>query len=72
MEPRSFEQILDSLDLSHRPDFNRKDFLIYLKYMMVGGEEEPDVEVHDYYRYIYKHIEMVWTEEIQHYEKYSK
>jgi hypothetical protein len=36
--------------------------------MMYGageGEPEPTVEVHDYYRYIYKHVEMVWEQEAQ-------
>lgn len=59
---RSFEAILDDLDVSQYKDFNRKNFLIYLKFMMMGGDE-PTVETFDYYRYIYKHIEMVWEEE---------
>ena len=65
---RSITEILDSLDLSHRPNYNRHNCLVYLKYMMYGageGEPEPTVEVHDYYRYIYKHVEMVWEQEAQ-------
>ena len=63
---RSIPEILDSIDMSSHKNYNRENCLIYLKYMMWGagqGEPEPSVEVHDYYRYIYKHVEMIWIEE---------
>ena len=64
---RSIEEILDSLDLSYYDDYDKNDCLLYIIYMMTGNEIKPisTLKVPDYYRNIYKYVDMLVDEEFQ-------
>jgi hypothetical protein len=64
---RSVEEILDSLDVSSFKNYNKDNCLHYILFMLTGNSEKDmsTIEVHDYYRYIYKHVEMLMDEEFQ-------
>ena len=65
---RSVEEILDSMDLNNRPDYNKTNCLNYILFMLTGKDTTPSIytiEIPDYYRYIYKHVEMLMDEEFQ-------
>lgn len=62
---RRIDQILDTLDTSQMHKFDRTNFLLYCNYMMFNTIKSapPDVPVEEYYRSLYKHIEMIYEEQ---------
>ena len=59
------DQILDRINTSQMYMFDRTDFLLYCNYMMFSTSKSipPDVPIQNYYRSLYKHIEMVYEEQ---------
>lgn len=59
------EEILDRIDTSELVGFNRENFLIYCHYMIFQDGPQPSVVLEDYYRSLYKCIEMLYEEQLQ-------
>ena len=59
------EELLDRVDTSDFVGFNRQNFLIYCNYMMFEEGPQPTVVLEEYYRSLYKFIEMLYEEELQ-------
>ena len=65
---RTVEQILDSFDTSDLPRFNRDQFLVYCNFMMFendGTNTPPEVVTEQYYRSLFKYIEMLYEEQFE-------
>ncbi len=65
---RTVEQILDSFDTSDLPRFNRDQFLVYCNFMMFennGTNTPPAVVTEQYYRSLFKYIEMLYEEQFE-------
>ncbi len=63
----SIEELLDTVDTSGFFQFNKTNFLIYCKFMIFdndGTTTPPDVICEDYYRTLFKHIEMLYEDQI--------
>ena len=62
----TIDQILDTLDTSTLPNFDRTNFLIYANYMMFSTVKSipPKVKCEDYYRALYKQIETMYLRSI--------
>ena len=63
----SIEELLDSVDTSDLFQFDRANFLIYCRFMMFdndGVKTPPDIICKNYYRGLFKHIEMLYEDEI--------
>ena len=60
------DQILDRIDTSQLYMFDRNDFLLYCDHMMFG-EYLPDIVIQDYYRPLYKYVEMLYEDQFQVY-----
>lgn len=65
---RTVEQILDSIETFDLPLFDRNDFLLYCHFMMFetdGTNTPPEVVTKQYYRSLYKYIEMLYEEQFE-------
>lgn len=57
------EKIID--EIKPKPDdFNKDEFIKYCDFMMGNETKEPDIIVKDYYKEMYKYVEMVNEEQI--------
>jgi len=63
----TIEQILDTLDTSTLPNFDRTNFLIYANYMFSTIKTiPPDIICEAYYRRLYKHIKKIYDRQFLH------
>jgi hypothetical protein len=63
----SIEELLDTVDTSELVQFNKNNFLIYCNFMMFdndGIKTPPDIKCEEYYRRLFKHIEMLYEDQI--------
>jgi hypothetical protein len=54
------ETIIDQLEPIHEKD----DFTQYCKFMMGFIQDKPDIVIKDYFRDLYKTVEMIYEEQI--------
>lgn len=63
----SIEELLDTVDTSELYKFDRANFLIYCNFMIFdndGVKTPPDIKCEEYYRGLFKHIEMLYEDQI--------
>jgi hypothetical protein len=59
----NIEQIID--EIKPKPDdFKKEDFIKYCDFMMGNETKQPDITVKDYYKQMYKVVEMINEEQM--------